>query len=118
MKSSNSISEHISDNITPQMKILNMVIPILMCFYSLVSNWSVGSHIKPHKGVCHPTKCDIINDIKLFSTVCPSTVYRRIYCRKFLTLSNQTSRVIKASALEFDEITSFNETLHKPETFV
>ena len=79
MKSSNSISERISDNITPQMKILNMVIPIRMCFYSLVSNWSVGSHIKPHKGVCHPTKCDVINDIKLFSTVCPSTVYRRIY---------------------------------------
>ena len=42
---------------------------------------------KPHKGVCHPTKCDVINDVKLFQTV-----YRRIYCRNFLTLSNQTSR--------------------------
>ena len=41
---------------------------------------------KPHKGVSHPTKCDVINDVKLFPTV-----YRRIYCRKFLTLSNQTS---------------------------
>ena len=29
----------------------------------------------------------VINDIKLFPTV-----YRRIYCRKFLTLSNQISR--------------------------
>ena len=39
---------------------------------------------KPHKAACHPTKCDIINDVKPFLTV-----YRRIYCRKFLTLSNQ-----------------------------
>ena len=30
-------------------------------------------------------KCDIINDIKLFPTV-----NHRIYCRKILTLSNQT----------------------------
>ena len=42
---------------------------------------------KPHKDARHPTKCDVINDVKLFPTV-----YRRIYCRKFLTLSNQTSR--------------------------
>ena len=47
-----------------------MVIPILMHFCSLSSNWSVASHIK----------CDIINDFKLFPTV---------YC-KILTLSNQT----------------------------
>ena len=25
--------------------------------------------IKPHKGVRHPTKCDVINDVKLFLTV-------------------------------------------------
>ena len=42
---------------------------------------------KPHKATRHPTKCDVINDVKLFPTV-----YHRIYCRKFLTLSNQTSR--------------------------
>ena len=42
------ISEHISDDIPPQMKILNMVIPILMQFCSLSSNWSVASRIKPH----------------------------------------------------------------------
>ena len=41
---------------------------------------------KPHKAARLPTKCDVINDVKLFPTV-----YRRIYCRKFLTLSNQTS---------------------------
>ena len=32
-------------------------------------------------------KNDVINDVKLFPPV-----YRRIYCRKILTLSNQTSR--------------------------
>ena len=42
---------------------------------------------KPHKAARHPTKDDVIDDVKLFPTV-----YRRIYCRKFLTLSNQTSR--------------------------
>ena len=41
-------------------------------------------HCKPHKAAHHPTKCDIINDVKLFLTV-----YRRIHCCKFLTLSNQ-----------------------------
>ena len=42
---------------------------------------------KPHKAARHLTICDVINDVKLFPTV-----YHRIYCRKFLTLSNQTSR--------------------------
>ena len=42
---------------------------------------------KPRKTVRHPTKCDVINDVKQFQTV-----YRRIYCRKFLTLSNQKKR--------------------------
>ena len=66
------------------MKILNMVIPILIHFSSLFSNWNVPSRIKPH---VIPKNCDVINDIKLFPTV-----YCRINCRKFLTLSNQTSR--------------------------
>ena len=42
---------------------------------------------KPRRAARHPTKDDVIDDVKLFPTV-----YRRIYCRKFLTLSNQTSR--------------------------
>ena len=42
---------------------------------------------KLHKVACHPTRCDVINDVKLFQTV-----YRIIYCHKFLTLSNQMSR--------------------------
>ena len=37
-----------------------------MRFYSLVSNRSVASHIKPHKGVRHQIKCDLIIDVKLF----------------------------------------------------
>ena len=40
--------ERISDDIHPQMKILNMVIPILMQFCSLSSNWIVASRIQPH----------------------------------------------------------------------
>ena len=44
---------------------------------------------KPHKAARHPRKCDVINDVKLFPAV-----YRRICCRKCLTLSNQTSRYI------------------------
>ena len=41
---------------------------------------------KPHKAKHHPTICDVINDGKWFPMV-----YCRIYCHKFLTLSNQTS---------------------------
>ena len=81
------ISESIFDDIhvSLQKKILNMVIPILRHFYSFVSNWSFASHIKPH--VIHPTKCDVIDDVKLFPTI-----YRKMYCSKILTLSNQAPR--------------------------
>ena len=68
------ISERISDDIPPKMKMLNMVIPILMHFYSFVSNWSVARRV--------PRKCYVINDVKQFPTV-----YRR-------------SSVTKASAFE------------------
>ena len=77
------ISERISDDISPQMKILNMVIPILMHFCSFVLN----ERCKPRNTARHPTTYDVINDVKLFPAV-----YRRINCRKFLTLSNQKSR--------------------------
>ena len=42
---------------------------------------------KPREAARHPTKWDVINEVKLFPTV-----YRRVYCRNFLTLSNWTSR--------------------------
>ena len=35
---------------------------------------------KPQKAACHSTICDVINDVKQFPTV-----YRKIYCRKYLT---------------------------------
>ena len=41
---------------------------------------------KPYKATRHRRKCDVINDVKLFPTV-----DRRIYCHKFMMLSNQTS---------------------------
>ena len=44
----NMISKHTSNDMHPQMKLLNMVIPILIHFCSFVSNWSVASRIKPH----------------------------------------------------------------------
>ena len=65
----NVISKRISDDMAPQMKNLNMAIKILKHFYSLVSIWSVASHMKRHKGVCHPMKCDVNNNVKLFPTV-------------------------------------------------
>ena len=39
------------------------------------------------KAARHPTKCDVINDLKIFLTV----YGKGIYCRKSLTSSNQTS---------------------------
>ena len=89
-----------------------MVIQIQMRFYSLVSNWSHASHIKPHKNPCHQTKCDVIDDVKLFPTV-----YRRIYFRQVLTLSNQTS-LYKSKCIRIvircNQLTSKKHTnLHK-----
>ena len=53
---------------------------------------------KPHNAARHPTKFDVINDVKQFPTVYPGYT-SRIYCGKFLTLCNQMSRY-NASALE------------------
>ena len=75
------ISERISDDIPHQMKNLNMVNPILMHFFQFRFKYEC---CKPHNATRHLMKCDVINDVKLFPTV-----YRRIYCRKFLTLSNR-----------------------------
>ena len=60
------ISDRISNDIPPQMKILNIVISILMHFCSFVLNLKL---CKLHKAACRPTKCDIINDVEQFSTV-------------------------------------------------
>ena len=87
------ISDHITDDIPPQMNILNMVIPIIMHVFHIHSpkasyftpNVSFVSRVKPLR---QPITNDVTNDV-----VAP-TVYRRIYRRKILTLSNQTSRYI------------------------
>ena len=80
------ISDCISDDISPKMKILNMVIPILM-HNALLQFYLKFERYKPLKAACHLTKCDVINEVKLFPTA-----YHRIYCCKFLMLSNQTPR--------------------------
>ena len=78
------ISERISDDIPPQMKNFEYGYPHSKALLQFELKLERS---KPHKAARHPTKCDVINDFKLFPAV-----YRSIYCRKFLTLSNQMSR--------------------------
>ena len=87
------ISERmISDNMSPQMK-LNAEYGYPHSYVILQFCLKL-EHFKPRYAACHQTKCEVINDVKLFPTV-----YRRIYCGNFLMLSNQTSHT-KASTLE------------------
>ena len=73
------ISEPISDDIPPQIKILNNGYPHSNALLQFLLELK---RCKPHKAAGHQTICDVINDLKLFPTV----------YRKFLTLSNQMSR--------------------------
>ena len=61
------ISERIFDNIPPQMRILNMVIPMhpnaLQQFRFKLERW------KPYKAARLPTIHDVIIDVKQFPTV-------------------------------------------------
>ena len=68
------ISERVSDDIPSKIEILNMAIPILMRFCSLVSNLNRAAR--------HPTKCDVINYLKLSQDILSQI------CDK----SNKTSR--------------------------
>ena len=80
------ISEGISNNTPPQNEKFEYGYPIsneLLLFCPKLEG------CKPHNAAHHPTKYDVINDVKLFLG---PTVYRRIYCRKFLTLTNQKLR--------------------------
>ena len=52
------ISDHISDDIPPQIEILNMVIPMITS--------AILSQIGALQLACHQTECDVINDVKLF----------------------------------------------------
>ena len=73
------ISERISNDIPPQMKILNS--------NALLQSRLKLDHCKPHKAARHQMKCDVINDVKLFPTVYRIAGY---IVANFLTLSNQT----------------------------
>ena len=63
--------------------IASCIKPLASCIYSLINQW----------------KETLCNDVGF------PTVYRRIYCRKFITLSNQTSRCIcKCIRISFNMI--------------
>ena len=83
VESQNVVSNCISNHIHTQMKMLNMVIPILMHFEQICLRLECCKH---HKAAIYPTKCDVINYFKLFPTV-----YHMLYCQYILTLSNQSS---------------------------
>ena len=58
------IFHHISDDLAPKTKILNMVFLILMhCFCLKLER------CKPHKAACHPMNCDVINEGKLLQNI-------------------------------------------------
>ena len=98
------ISERISDDIPLQMKILNMVIPILIHYQHFPFKKTVKMYfvafIRPAAASCIKPLASCINSLvnqwkaTLRNDVEFPIVYRRIYCRKFMTLSNQTSRCI------------------------
>ena len=56
------ISKRISVHIPPQMKILNPHSNTLLQFPLKLE------HCKLHNAALHPTKCEVINDVKLFPT--------------------------------------------------
>ena len=56
------ISRRLSENMPPQMKILTSY----PHSNTLLQYRLKLEHCKPHNATRHPTKCDIINDFKLF----------------------------------------------------
>ena len=96
--------KRISDNIPPQTKILNIVIPILMHYYHfsferIVKMYFVAP-IRPAAASCIKPLANciysLVNQWKetVRNDVGFATVYPVIYCRKFMTLSKQTSGCI------------------------
>ena len=84
------ISDRISNDINPKRENFEYGYPHSNALLQLCLKLK---HCKPHNVALLPTKCDVIIDVKLFSTV-----YRRIYCRKFLRFSIR-SRFTKARIL-------------------
>ena len=58
------ISDRISYDIPPQIKILNIVIPFLMLFQQFCLIEALHAALIAR----HPPKCDVINYVKLFPT--------------------------------------------------
>lgn len=91
-RSLNAIGDHKADELPPQLTLFNTVIPIPMHFFSHFKGYYVASiasacsNVKPYTSQSEAT---------FHNDVCFATVYCRIYCRKFLTLSNQTSHYIR-----------------------
>ena len=86
------ISERISNDIPLQMTHLNMVIPILIYTSKPGICLKYISCMSDVYSLRLPIISDVAQDVG-FPPGFP-TVYRGIYCRKFLTLSSQTSRYI------------------------
>ena len=80
------MSDHISNDISTQMKILNMIIPILtqLCACLL---FKPVFHLKPESKL-HKTKCDLINDVKLSPTVYTIGPVKQS-CNVFLTMQSK-----------------------------
>ena len=57
-----------SGDIPPKINILNMVIPILIHFCACLP-LKPSSQFLALQATCHPTKCDVTNNVKLFPTV-------------------------------------------------
>ena len=76
---------YIGDNCIKNFLMGKYIIWNLVLWRWTSSNHSYVERFKLHKAIRHPTKSDIINDVKLFPTV-----YCRIYSYKFLKLFNQT----------------------------
>ena len=78
--------DSLSDDISLQINSLNIVIPILMHFWACSPLKPLfrlkAERCKPIKATCHPTKCDVINNVKLFSYVIQSNVVLHHEVRK------------------------------------
>ena len=78
----------------------------------LLQSWFNLECCKSQEAAHHPTKCDVKIDFKLFPTVYRRKIlYHRIYCRKFLTLSNQTSHY-KSKCIRIHALLSELSTKH------
>ena len=67
--------------------------------------------MKPHKATCHPIKCDIINDVKLFPTV--YSEYTVTNCQ-FIQSDTELQWLASASKFIFSSILVLDLKLFPP----